>query len=1043
MMQRDPRARAADTPDNRHMTNAVSAGTAVVTLLFTDIVGSTALLSRLGDDSYEAVRRKHFRMLHDAVLAAGGAEVKNLGDGLMSVFASSVDALGCAVAIQRAVARHNRRAADDRFDVRIGLHVGEPIREEEDYFGTPVVVAKRLCDLAGPGQILTSRLVFDLAGSRGGFVFTELGPTALKGLSEPIAVCAVGAGEAAGARPLPPALRVLSERGFVGRSSELATLRAAWQKGEGGDRQVVLVAGEPGIGKTTLAVRVAEQAAAEGAVVLFGRCDEESVVPFQPFVEAVSHYVSTAPADERASHVEPRAAELAPLVPSLDSEPGARRTGAESDRYRLFEAVADLFAGIATDAPILLLLDDLHWADRPSLQLLQHLVRRTHEVPLLIVGTYRDTDLDRTHPLAEVLVDMRRSELVQRVPLRGLEPDDVLALLAPDSTANRDLTALAETLWRETEGSPLFVREILRHLVETGSLTVEDGRYATRRRMDQLGIPDGVKEVIGRRLSRLSPDANSILLTASVIGREFDIDVIERLTDLDTDAVLDALDEATAAGIAAEGHRPGRYAFTHALVRQTLYESLSLTRRVRHHQRVGQALELRGGRSTEHLGELAYHFSMAAVGGQSEKAIEYCRLAGEANMANVAYEEAARQFATALEVAEETEASADVRARLLLGQGEAQWRSGDSAARPTFDAAARLARSHGDVVALAGAALGYAGASVRPIWVEVGVVNEHGIALLEEAIAALDGADERLRALLLSTLARELYWQAGSRTRRYELSEEAVGAARRLGDRVTLGQVLANHWLVISGPDRAAELVSTAEEEVALVEELDDPASTAPAYAYLAVGASIVGDMPRMSANFERYIALAERLRDPVLVLAGQYGAAGLAELEGRFAHAEKLRREAFARAQEAGDRNSVIHFLGAMAWSLLLQGRVAEVVGPAAGAVALYPRVADTVHSVLACAWAYLGDIDNAREHLSLAGSPDELSRDILYLLSLVSQAEAALVVGDLSRAARLYDLLLPYEDLWVTVAHLAFIGAVGCFLGSLASMLGRHEAA
>ncbi|MBV8160795.1 MAG: AAA family ATPase, partial [Acidimicrobiia bacterium] len=925
------------------MFNAVDAGPAVVTLLFTDIVGSTELLTRLGDDAYEAARRAHFGLLDGAVSSAGGAGVKNLGDGLMAVFPSSVDALRCAVAIQRAVARHNRRAGERGFDVRVGLHVGEPLQDEADYFGTPVVIAKRLCDTADPAQIVTSRLVVELAGSRGGFEFSDLGPLELKGFPDPLPAFAVGWEQPPVARPLPAAFESLRERDFVGREAEAARVSAAWVQARVGGRQVVLIAGEPGIGKTTLAVRAAEEAAAEGAVVLFGRCDEESVVPFQPFVEAVTHYVETTPTADLhdqldGQHGGGQAADLALLVPGLarwlPEVAGVARAGAETERYRLFEAVSDLFSVIGADAPVVLVLDDLHWADRPTLQLLQHLIRRSSDVPLLILGTYRDTDLVRTHPLAEVLVDLRRADLVTRLPLRGLEREDVLAMLFPQGSPDPDDGPLAEALWRETEGSPLFLREILRHLAETGAVARDaNGHWRARRRIDRLGIPEGVKEVIGRRLMRLSDATNDVLLTGSVAGREFSVEIVERINNLDTDAILDALDEAAAAGIVTEAPtRPGRYSFTHALVRQALYDSLSLARRVRWHQRVGEAVEaIAGDGDTASLAELAYHFSQAAVAGQAEKAIDYCRRAGQANMATVAYEEAARQFANALEIAEETGAGDEVRGSILLELGEARWRFADPEARATFGAAAALARAVGDTTTLAHAALGYAGASVRPIWVEVGVVNEGAIALLEEATLALDGADERMRTLLLSTLAREVYWQAGSRERRYDLSEEAVAAARRLGDPVTLARVLANHWLVISGPDRVAELLSTAEEEVALAEELDEPSSTAPAYAYLAVSASLVGDMRAVGGNFERYIAIAEQLRDPVLVLAGQYATAALAELAGRFGEADKLRQEAFATAQEAGDRNGVIHFLGAMAWSLLVQGRVAEVVGPAA----------------------------------------------------------------------------------------------------------------
>ncbi|MBV8387159.1 MAG: AAA family ATPase, partial [Acidimicrobiia bacterium] len=268
-------------------------GGAVVTLLFTDIVGSTELLAQLGDDAYERVRRKHFRLLGDAVRASGGAEVKNLGDGLMAAFSSAVDAVGCAAAIQRAVARQRLGAGDGGIEIRVGLHVGEPIRDEEDYFGRSVVLAKRLCDLAGPGQVFTSSLVRDLVGSRSTAPFTPLGPKTLKGFAEPFEVFEVEwrSDPSSASAPVPPGLRSMGP--FVGRDRELATLEGLLKAASTEGCQVALVGGEAGIGKTRLAAELAARASGT-CTVLYGRCDPANLIPYQPFVQAFEAHLGSA-----------------------------------------------------------------------------------------------------------------------------------------------------------------------------------------------------------------------------------------------------------------------------------------------------------------------------------------------------------------------------------------------------------------------------------------------------------------------------------------------------------------------------------------------------------------------------------------------------------------------------------------------------------------------------------------------------------------------------------------------------------------------------
>lgn len=567
-----------------------------VTLLFTDLERSTEMLQKLGDDEARGLWRTHLRLLRDAVAARGGQEVKSLGDGLMVVFPSALDGLACAVGIQQAVHRHNQRQEKDRrLQVRTGLHVGEPIRDEDDYFGMPVVVAKRLCESARGGQIIASDLVRRLVGSRGGYAFRELKPLSLKGVAEPLPACQVAwehaAEESAAPLPLPPFLALGERTAFIGRERELEQLRRQWERVRSGERRLVFLRGEPGIGKTRLAAEFALIIHAEGATVLFGRCDESAVIPYQPFVEALRHYVATCPIGELRAQLGATGAELTGLVPELAQRlpdlPSLGTVDRDREAYRLYDAFATLSAKASRVGPVILVLDDLHWADEPTVRLLRQIVRSQEQGPLLILGTYRETELPRTHPLAKALADLRRDRAFERVSVTGLDEDNVGELIG--AWAGRGAPpAFVRAVHELTEGNPFFIEEVLRHLAETGAIYERDGRWTTHLTVDRMGIPEGVKDVIGRRVSRLSVECNSILTIASVIGREFDLDGLERASDLPIDRLLELLEEAVAARVVAEAPEiVGRYSFSHALIHETLYDESSATRRVRLH---GQTL---------------------------------------------------------------------------------------------------------------------------------------------------------------------------------------------------------------------------------------------------------------------------------------------------------------------------------------------------------------------------------------------------------------------------------------------------------------------
>jgi len=581
--------------------------TGTVTLLFTDLVGSTELLDVLGDDDAERLRRTHFAILRDVALSHAGREVKSLGDGLMVAFASSVDAAGCAVGIQQAVERHNGREPGARLAVRIGLHAGEPIRDEDDYYGTAVVVARRLCDSAEGGQILTSDVVRALVGARGGFPFAPVGELALKGFSAPVAAWELQ-WEAPGRRQVPlPAELARDQGAFVGRAQALGALAAAWERARGGEPGVVLVGGEPGIGKTRLVAELCRRAHAEGATVLLGRSTEEALTPYQPFIEALRHYAASSPADELAVQAGTGRGVLARIVPELAggaAEPQPADPGGEGDRYALFDAVATFLREAARGRPTILVLDDLQWADAPALLLLRQLARALEDAPLLVLGTYRELEVREDDPLAGALAELRRARVLEHVSLAGLAPDAVAELVHERGIALGPGALRAVT--DRAEGNPFFVEELVRR--PEAEL--------------EAGVPESVKDLLLRRMRRLDELERAALAAAAVLGAEFELDALERVTGLDSEALLEAMDDALAEGVLVETPDAiGRYRFAHALIRETVDGQLSATRRARLHRRAGEALEaLHADALDDVAAALAHHF---AVAGDDRRRFEY------------------------------------------------------------------------------------------------------------------------------------------------------------------------------------------------------------------------------------------------------------------------------------------------------------------------------------------------------------------------------------------------------------------------------------
>ena len=451
---------------------------------------------------------------------------------------------------------------------------------------------------------------------------------------------------------------------FVGRDEELRRLKAQIDRGAAGHGALVLLAGEPGIGKTRLTEEAAVYARLRGTEVLVGHCYESEGTPaYWPWIEIVRAFLGARDRGTLAETIPPQAVHVAQIVPELRERlpelPEPPVLLPDQERQRLFEGFAALLEAGATQCPLLLVLDDLHWADRPSLLLLEHVARRLRDSRLIVVGTYRDVELDRRHPLAGVLAGLRRERLYERLLLRGLSGDEVRAML--EAAAQHELDAaglaLAAALQRETEGNPFFIEETIRHLVESGRIFRREGRWVSDAAdIDELGIPEGVREVIGRRLSRLSEACDRALQHAAVLGREFEFAVLAAMTDAGEDALLDALDEALEAQLVTEvgGGRSVRYSFSHALVREALYEELSLPRRQRLHRRAAEAIEQVHARDVDrHVAAIAVHLRTAGAAADPNRALDYSMRAGEAAAGMLAWEEAAAHWDAALEVAED------------------------------------------------------------------------------------------------------------------------------------------------------------------------------------------------------------------------------------------------------------------------------------------------------------------------------------------------------------------------------------------------------
>ena len=1019
----------------------------VQTLLFIDIVGSTNRLRDLGDAAWAAVLVRHHEVIRAVLAAHGGREVDTAGDGLLARFDAPAPALHAAVAAVAAV-------APLRIEIRAGLHTGEVELHGDVMTGIGVHLAARVMAEAGPGQVLVSATVRELmAGSGLGFV--DLGVRELKGFPErwrlfaldlatvrggevqPVVWESLGGSRGSTGVPFPGLLSVGRSTGYVGREELLGRLEQVRREAAAGGCRAVLLCGEPGIGKTRTAAEVAQAAFEEGAIALYGRCDEEIGVPYQPFAEALNWYTDHVAQPVLGRHP----GELRRLQPLLGARvkglPAPVSSDPRSEEYLLFEATRSWLVELSRQQPVVLVLDDLHWASRPVLLLLRHVLRAAvaegDGVRLLVLGTYRDTELGHSHALAAPMADLRRLPGVEQLTVTGLSVAELAEFAAQAVVPKLDdaTRQLAETLHAETEGNPFFVEELLRHLVETGTMRRHDNRWVVADRATVV-VPQGVRDVVGRRLGRLSTQANQALSVAAVVGQDFDVELLADLQGAPEGSLLDALDEAAQAGLVHEA-RADRYRFAHGLVRTTLIEELSATRRRRLHWRVGEALEkLR----PDDVVALAHHFGQAGPdSGMRPRAVHYGLAAAEQALQARALGDAEARFNLVLGLLDDPATlAAPERIAALCGLGEAQRDQGNPEFRTTLLEAGRLAQASGDVPMLVRAVL----ANSRGLPSVIGAVDADRVAITEAALEAVGPPPTAERARLLAQLAAELCF-AGDHRRRVELSDEAEDIARSLGESDLLAWVLNRTGYAAFAPDRVQHLVARGEEATRLSDAVGDPAQRVLSRFYWSGALLTAGDLTAFRQVTEAMLAVSSDAA-PTLQWFAWISQARVALLEGRFDDAQRINDDALQQAQDLQEADGA-SWWGSIAMPLaMLRGDTAAVVDAIGDFSGQYP-----VHPgwwvTYAVSLATVGRVEEAREVLNQRSpDPEELADSVFPFMAISGLAVVCPYLEDDRLAVQIAETLRPYRSYWAH-AYSNVAGPVAFFLAICAAATGDHD--
>jgi tetratricopeptide (TPR) repeat protein len=761
----------------------------------------------------------------------------------------------------------------------------------------------------------------------------------------------------------------------------------------------------------------------------------------------VRHSGAHAQEDQLLAHVAEHGSELVRLVPTLAARipemPPSKATDADSERYLLFAAVVGMLVDASQQQSLVLLLDDIQWADKGSLLLLRHLASVDRPMRLLVLGTYRDNEVTRATPLLDTLAALHRQPGVSRVELEGLDDREVLQYMEAVVGYTLDDVArnLARNVQSETDGNPFFVSEMLRHLAETGVISQDsEGRWTAAGSVDSISLPDSVREVVGARIGRLGSRSGTVLGLASVIGRDFDFDLLARATAMPEGELLEVLDQAVAASLIRElSDGIGRYNFAHALIQHALYQDLGATRRAMAHRTVARALDaLCGHRPGLRVAELARHWCHSPDPADVPRAIDYAYQAGTAALAALAPSDAIDYFTSATTLmTEHGIVDPALELDIAIGMGSAQRQTGDPAFRETLLGAGDRAATLDDTDRLVRAAL----ANDRGWHSASGAVDGEKVAQLESALERLPH-DVPERALVLGTLCAELAF-GSTLERRQALADEALAIAHASGDDAIVVRTLNHMAFSLTVPSLLEPSLAWTAEALTLAEQLGDPMMLYFASMYRATAAVRACDIDEADRCFAIAGNLVRQLDLPPLHWEYTFHMSKRAQIDGDLPKAEALATEALTIGAGCGQPDAETFFgvqIAAVSWMRGTMGDLAPLIEMMIESSPGLP----TLRASLAMAFAQAGRLDEAAQLLEqFAATGYFLPQDAAWLNGMTEYSDAAVLCGDPRIAQSLYDLLSPWASHFSSAGGLTAEGPVHVYLGGLAIVLARFDEA
>lgn len=1010
-------AEAVDTPiSNRQATSTQPVETAepfLAAVMFTDLVGSTALSNDIGQDHYDRVRSVHQQILRDACEAENVLLLKFEGDGVMAVFRSATDALRAASGIQQRVERQRLTGddtADARVQVRIGMAAGDVLLKSTDADGLAVVEAARLCDAATADQVLCHELISTVVAGRAQFVFGDVTDVAGKGLASPLP-----------ARPLDwspqrPLLHGFPERlagrpdfEFAGRVDERRQLRDLNRRAADGTTSYVAIVGEPGAGKTRLAAEAAKDAYASGSEVWYGRCDRHHGRPYQPFAEAMEHYVRSHGVLTETASLDAR---LAPLLATAERTAlGVTETGPISSLAavaQLHEAAITWLQLASGNRPVFFVIDDLNWADSGSLELVRHVMNHAPQLRLAIVSTYRNDPADvGGEEVLATLGDLARRSRNLEIELSGLSPEETLAMLGGSNEAavRHADEAFAEHLRDLTDGSPFFIEDTVDWLEQCGLLEAAlTGDWPTISG-SSASVSRRIAAIAEQRLLLVADAGREVIRTAALRGLAFDSSVVTAAADVVGPPEAGPIEQARRAGIIEDNDDPTfDFRFRHDLVREALLVDVGAARQRRWHRRLGEAIvAIHHDHLDEHAASAARHLRLSRDAAVAGRAIELYRRAARRALDTAASESANELLDEAVALADLIHLDQGLRAELEFLRGLAQKRSGRGDARRTLLRAGAMSDAAGRPDLVIASAI----ASSRGLFSLVGRVDDELVGQLRRALELTEPDDDGSRASLLAALSQELTF-ASDGEQANTMSAEALELARGTDDPRTVLRAINARHSVVWHPAGLPERQRLIEEWERLARSIDDAGWEASAASFGVQVAMEMGDMDRARQRLGRLRELDEVLSQGPLRSYTMLWRAVVATVEGDLDDAERLADRTRELNAAIGNSDGEAWYMGQMYPVRWHQGRLDELEESFEVAYAFVPDL-PVLGAALANIQAELGKFDRARE--TLVGPLEAVERRPAHIDQLVTLACLVRTVGALGEESLARRLLPMFE--------------------------------